>query len=92
LLQLAVAGERKGLSEYDATGQRLGRRGLGATWFTTSVLALTLPAVPLYVIGLAILAYNAVLRVVLARRLVAVPRVVRAFENLAKLQIGLDWR
>jgi signal transduction histidine kinase len=64
---------------------------LGATWFTTSVLALTLPAVPLYVNGLAILAYNAVLRVVLARRLVAVPRVVRAFENLAKLQIGLDW-
>jgi hypothetical protein len=64
---------------------------LAATWFTTSVLGLTLPVVPLYVIGLTILAYNAVLRFGLDRRSRAMPRVVQTFERLAKLQIGLDW-
>lgn len=68
--------------------------GLGvlvAAWFTTAVLKLSLPALPLYVIGLKILVYNVGLRALLGQRLKSTPHEVRAFEFLANLQIGLDW-
>jgi signal transduction histidine kinase len=62
-----------------------------ATLFATAVLGLSLPALPLYVIGVTILVYNAALRFVLHRQLQAAPRVVRPFSLLANAQIGLDW-
>ena len=64
---------------------------LAATGVAAFILRLTLPAVPLCAIGLAILAYNAILYVVLQRRLRVIPRVVKTFERLAQLQMGLDW-
>ena len=64
---------------------------LAATWLATSVLGLALLAVPLYVIGLAILAYNAVLGFVLDRQMRVKPRAVAPFMRIAVAQIGLDW-
>ncbi len=64
---------------------------LGATWFVSRVLRLPLPAGPLYLIGLAILAYNAVCYLVLRRLLRAEPLSIVRFHRLTKTQIGLDW-
>ena len=64
---------------------------LAATWLTTALLRLSLPAAPLYAIGAAILVYNVALRAILKRRLQSVPHVVGHFEALANAQIGLDW-
>jgi signal transduction histidine kinase len=68
--------------------------GLGvmaATGFVTGVLRLPLPALPLYVIGLAILGYNAACYLVLKRLLAAEPLRIVRFHRLTKVQIGLDW-
>ena len=68
--------------------------GLGviaATWFVDVVLHLPLPVTSLYLIGVVILAYNAVFYVVLRRILRAQPRNIVMFHRLTKLQIGLDW-
>lgn len=64
---------------------------LAATGLATFILKLALPAAPLLAIGVAILVYNAILRIVLQRRLRDIPRIVTTFERLARLQIGLDW-
>jgi signal transduction histidine kinase len=64
---------------------------LGATWLATAVVALPLPAVPLYIIGAAILAYNAVFHFILRRLLRADPPNIVWFHRLTKIQIGLDW-
>jgi signal transduction histidine kinase len=64
---------------------------LAATWLATEVLGLPLPATPLYVIGVAILAYNAVFYFVLHRLLRTDPPNIIWFHRLTKIQIGLDW-
>jgi len=64
---------------------------LGATWFVSGVLRLPLPARPLYLIGLAILGYNAACYLVLKRLLGAEPLSIVRFHRLTKVQIGLDW-
>jgi len=64
---------------------------LAATWLATAVLALPLPGAPLYVIGVAILAYNAVFYFVLRRLLRTEPPNIVWFHRLTKIQIGLDW-
>jgi signal transduction histidine kinase len=68
--------------------------GLGllvATWLAKAVIALPLPGVPLYVIGFAILAYNAVFFFILRLLLRTEPPNITWFHRLTKLQIGLDW-
>jgi signal transduction histidine kinase len=64
---------------------------LGATWFISRILRLPLPAPPLYLIGLVILAYNAACHMVLKRLLSAEPLSIVRFHRLTKAQIGLDW-
>ncbi len=64
---------------------------LAAVGFTTSVLRITLPAATLYALGFAILAYNAVFRVILDRLLRAERRDIRQFDWLIIAQIGMDW-
>lgn len=64
---------------------------LGATWVADVLLRLTLPVVPLYLIGVAILLYNAIFRFILNRLLRAEPRDLRPFDFLTKTQIGFDW-
>jgi signal transduction histidine kinase len=64
---------------------------LTAVWFATTVLRITLPVVPLSAVGLSILAYNVVFRVLLDRLLRAEPRVLARFNALILAQIGLDW-
>ena len=64
---------------------------LGATWFVSRVLRLPLPGGPLYLIGLAILGYNAACTLVLKRLLGAEPLSILRFQRLTKAQIGLDW-
>jgi signal transduction histidine kinase len=54
-----------------------GLSALGATWFSTTVLRADLPALPLYLIGLSLLVYNALLWLYLNRRL-AFPSRVRS--------------
>ena len=68
--------------------------GLGllvAAWVATAVFDLPLPAAPLYVIGVAILAYNAVFTFVLRRLLRTQPPNIIWFHRLTKIQIALDW-
>lgn len=64
---------------------------LAASWVVTGPLRLPLPAPALYLIGLAVLAYNAVCQVILKRLLAAEPLSIVRFERLTKAQIGLDW-
>ena len=65
---------------------------LVATWFIdVVVMRLTLLVLPLYVIGLAILGYNAIFSIVLRRLLQNEQRDVYQFDRLAKTQIGFDW-
>ena len=64
---------------------------LVATFFADAVLRVWVPALPLYVTGLAILAYNAGLfrRLRTLRR--HFPESMAAYERFAREQIGLDW-
>jgi len=64
---------------------------LAATWFAGEVVLLPLPVTTLYLIGVAVLAYNAVFLVVLRRTVSVRPDHVRLFRHLTTLQIGLDW-
>ncbi len=64
---------------------------LAATWLATAVFALPLAAAPLYVIGVVILAYNAVFYFILRRLLRTEPPNIIWFHRLTKVQIGLDW-
>ncbi len=61
------------------------------TWFATSVLSLPLPALALYLLGTAILGYNALFYWVLHRLRSASHTSRLAFQRFARLQIGLDW-
>lgn len=64
---------------------------LAATWFVRTVLRLPVPAIPLCVIGVIILAYNAIFYFVLRRLMQANPRNIDMFHRMTQLQIGLDW-
>ncbi|MBI5030906.1 MAG: GAF domain-containing protein [Chloroflexi bacterium] len=65
---------------------------LGVAWFIDVVLLrLAISVLPLYLIGITILAYNAVFRFVLQRLLRNESRDIRQFDQLAKTQIAFDW-
>jgi signal transduction histidine kinase len=64
---------------------------LAATFFVGAILRLPLPLTPLTVVGVAILAYNAVFYIVLRRLLRATSRNISAFHRMTELQIGFDW-
>ena len=68
--------------------------GLGvfaAAWFLGSVIRVPSPVAPLYLIGVVILAYNAVFYFVLRRILRLNRSNTSMFRRLTELQIGLDW-
>jgi signal transduction histidine kinase len=68
--------------------------GLGvlfATWFCSSILDLEIPTSPLYVLGVAVLAYNGLYWWAL-QRLDAEPSTPDVtYQWFARMQIGLDW-
>ncbi len=64
---------------------------LGAAWLIDIVFRFPLPIVPLYLIGTAILVYNAVFQFILGRLLRNEQRDIRQFDYLTKVQIGCDW-
>jgi len=64
---------------------------LGATWLATAVFTLALPETPLYVIGAAILAYNAAFHFILRRILRTKSPNIVWLHRLTQIQIGLDW-
>lgn len=64
---------------------------LAAARFVDAVLHLPLPATPLYLVGIAILVYNALFHIALRRLSLASTRDLKAFHRLAEVQIGLDW-
>nr|MBP7572271.1 GAF domain-containing protein [Acidobacteriota bacterium] len=64
---------------------------LVATFFAGVVLGLSVPALPLYVIGFAILAYNAALFRQLRALRREPPSSMAVYERFARGQIGLDW-
>jgi signal transduction histidine kinase len=62
-----------------------------ATWFCTSILTLKLPALPLYLLGMGLLVYNAGLLGALRWLKRDPTRPVVDYEWFARLQILLDW-
>jgi signal transduction histidine kinase len=63
---------------------------LAATLFVDAVLRLSLPLIPLILVGVSILAYNAVFFFVLRRLQRTTTRNISAFHRLTEIQIGLD--
>ena len=64
---------------------------LFATWFCSSILDLEIPTSPLYVLGVAVLAYNGLYWWAL-QRLDAEPSTPDVtYQWFARMQIGLDW-
>jgi signal transduction histidine kinase len=61
------------------------------TFLATRVFGLDLPALGLYLLGLGILGYNAVLRGRLAHLGRTRPDATEAYAMLGRIQIGLDW-
>jgi len=64
---------------------------LGATWVADVLLGLSLPALPLYLIGIVILIYNAAFRAIVNWLLRKERHDLRQFDFLTKTQIGCDW-
>jgi signal transduction histidine kinase len=64
---------------------------LAATWFTDNILGLQLAALPLYAIGISILAYNVFFYWVLTRLRRESPMPLSGANLLANLQIAADW-
>ncbi len=62
-----------------------------AAWFVTTVLQLSVPDVPLYVIGSGILFYNALSWIALGRLNGASPQSIWQLTVLTHVQIGLDY-
>jgi signal transduction histidine kinase len=62
-----------------------------ATWFACSVLELGLASIPLYLTGVAILLYNALLWIMLGRLQADPNGALANYQRLAHLQVGLDW-
>jgi signal transduction histidine kinase len=68
--------------------------GLGVllgTWVATRLLNVSIPALPLYLLGLWILVYNTVFWWSLGRVSSYLPRTDHAYQWFARIQIGLDW-
>jgi signal transduction histidine kinase len=63
---------------------------LGA-WFSSSVLGIRIPVIPLYILGLGILAYNALFWWVQRRLSAGASRSRVVYQWFARFQIGLDW-
>ena len=64
---------------------------LGAAWFVDVVLRFAMPVIPLYLIGILIVVYNTVFRIVLNRLVSSDPHNVAKYDALTKVQISLDW-
>jgi signal transduction histidine kinase len=64
---------------------------LAATWVVTALLAVRLPTLPIYTIGVIILAYNAVFWWARERLLHRQPGQVASFGHMTNWQIGLDY-
>ncbi|MBN1314153.1 MAG: GAF domain-containing protein, partial [Anaerolineales bacterium] len=64
---------------------------LAATWFARVVLKLAVPTMPLNVVGLTILTYNALLCYMLVRIQAGPGKVAFSYSQLAHLQVVLDW-
>lgn len=62
-----------------------------ATWFSDSILNISIQSTQLYLLGTGFLVYNAVLRWGLTRFYVAPSRPITVYQRLARYQIGLDW-
>jgi signal transduction histidine kinase len=62
-----------------------------AAWFVDVVLRFSIPAIPLYLIGILIVIYNAVFRFVLNRLVAVDPHNIGKYDTLTKAQISLDW-
>ncbi len=61
------------------------------TWFSASVLKLNVPAIPLYLLGVGLLAYNFFLWWILGRLNISPSRPNIIYQWFARVQIGLDW-
>jgi signal transduction histidine kinase len=64
---------------------------LVATWFACSILDLPLPASALYILGLGVLAYNALFWLVQRRFRTTPPPNGAAYQWFARAQIAVDW-
>lgn len=64
---------------------------LAATWFARIVLNLSLPTLPLYITGLAILSYNTLLYIRLDRLKIDPNTSNISYRQLAHIQVVLDW-
>ena len=64
---------------------------LGATWVADVLFRLSLPALPLYFIGVTLLLYNAAFRVIVGWLSRRGQHNLRQFDSLTKTQIGFDW-
>ncbi len=62
-----------------------------ATWFATVGLGVNLPAIPLYLLGVGILAYNLTFWWGLDRLKASPSYTVVVYQWFARFQIGLDW-
>ena len=82
---------RSSLSWLIALRWLAGAGVLLGTLVATSLLSVPLPATPLYLLGLAILAYNGVFWWVLRRFNARPPRSNSGYQWFARSQIGLDW-
>lgn len=64
---------------------------LAATWVVTALLAVRLPTLPIYTIGVVILVYNAIFWWARERLLHRQPGHVASFGHMTNWQIGLDY-
>ena len=64
---------------------------MAATFVAASLLGLDIPSLPLYTMGLIVLAYNVFLSWRLRRLRVTVPDSMSAYELFTRQQIALDW-
>ena len=64
---------------------------LPATWFAAVILGVSLPAVPLYLLGLGILGYNIFLWRGLKQLNANPAHSISVYQSFARFQIALDW-
>ena len=64
---------------------------LGGTWFSANMMGLHIPTIHLYVLGLGVLAYNALLLWATGRLATQPAFAHGVYQWFARLQVGLDW-
>ncbi len=64
---------------------------MAATWFTSSILGLGLPVIPLYVVGALIIVYNFIFQRWLTQMQCDLTGISSESRNLARVQIATDW-